>query len=567
MDAELAQLRKKHPEFEEWSRVYPDYRLAYTGGERFVAQAGMVAPFRYSDFVTSATQGLLSTVPGTYNTPVRRFLRQFEGEPTAVYNALWQRAEYVNYLAPAIDYCLAYLHATPPNIKPREGDETPDWFEGFSRNASGSGKGLLEMARDLLRESMLTQRSGWLIGRAASVMEQGAEDETQILSPYKAEEIWDWQHSESGELEWVVLHKERIERKFPSDRYRVETITYLDDQEWTTWEISADPETKKEVLTKVGEGVHGLGVVPFVMQRLPDGLFITDKLFRPCVGLFNQWVRLKNAMTLGCVLQPYVKSSRDNPASKIIGEGILLQLHPGREGEDGEDFGWKSPDVAPLKFIWDHYKEAVAELYRTIHQMSMAVDAKSVASIARSGASKTEDRKSTEIILKGFGAIQTDTLLRVLNMVSMVYGDNTVWTLDGFDNFDIQEPLEEATFQALAGTGGVESPTFKKAHQKRWVRIFLPNEDESTMQDIDSEIDDAVEADQARIEMQKEAADTITEAGAEAAQVAAKDGMKPGVMGQEQPMGKGMTGGPAQGPPNGAPTKPTAPFPPKKKAA
>lgn len=492
VDADLSQLRKRHPEHERWSRTWPDYRLAYRGGEEFIAAAGLVSPYRYdSQNSTGVAQTLM---PGLVNTPVRRFLRQFEGEPTAVYNALWQRSEYINYLSPAINYFLAYLHATPPVIRPKEGEEAPDWWGSFERNASGSGKGLLDMARDLLLESMLCRRAGWLIGRPASVVEQESGDESQILSPYKAEEIWDWQLSECGELEWVVLHKETLRREFPGDRYRVETITYLDAEEWTTWEITQDPESKQESLVKIGEGVHGLGRVPFVMQELPDGLWITDKLYAPQIGLFNQWVRLKNAMTLGCVMQPFVQTNEPGATSRIIGEGIMLHLRAGSEADKGEEFGWKSPDVTPLQFIWTHYKEAVAEMYRVIHQMSMAVDAKSVASIARSGTSKFEDRKSTEIILKGFGAIQTDTIIRTMSLVSEIYGDNTTWTLDGFDDFNVSEPMEDLTFLMTGLTAGIESPTFKKRAQQRAARLVLEKEDASTMATIDEEIDEAIDA-------------------------------------------------------------------------
>ena len=492
MDATLDQLRKKHPEYERWQNVWPNYRLAYTGGEEFIAQAGTVAPYRY-DGATITTTTALAQQFGVNATPLRRFLRQFEGEPNAVYNAIWQRAEYINYLSPALTYFLTWLFATPPIIRPREGDETPEWWSAFERNADGSGRGLLDFAKDSLLEALLCRRSGWMLGRADSVTEKLDTDDSVILTPYRAEEIYDWQKTDCGELEWVVLRKETLRREFPRDRVRIETVTYLDQEQWTSWEITQD-EKGGEELNKIGEGLHGLGRVPFVMTEIPPALWITDKLYSWQIGLFNQWTRLKNAMTLGCVLQPFIKSNEPTAASRIIGEGTLLQLRTGSGDEPGEEFGWTSPSVTPLEFIWSHYKEAVAEGYRIIHQMAMAVDAKSVASIARSGASKHEDRKSTEVILKGFGQIEADTLRRTVNLLSKVYGDGTVWTLDGFDNFNVSDPMEELTFLVTGLSSGIESATYKRRVQQKIARTVLDHEDESTMEAVDREIEEAVEA-------------------------------------------------------------------------
>ena len=182
MTPTLSQLRQLNPKHERWKYVYANYRLAYIGGNEFLAAAGTEATYRYDSALTASQAQTLGGV--TYNTPRRRFLRQFEGEPTAVYNALWDRAEYINYLSPAINYFLSLLFSIPPIIRPREGEDTPDWFEPFMRNANGSGKGLFEVARELMLEAQLCQRSGWMIGRPESVGEQGKDDESLILSLY-----------------------------------------------------------------------------------------------------------------------------------------------------------------------------------------------------------------------------------------------------------------------------------------------------------------------------------------------------------------------------------------------
>ena len=350
-------------------------------------------------------------------------------------------------------------------------------------------------------------------------------------------------------------------------RRRIQTYTLLNRDEWKTWEVTQD-EQGQDALTPIGESRHGLGNVPFVMMELPHGLWITDRLYAWQVGLFNQWTRLKNAMTLGCVLQPAMTTNEPGNAAaqRIIGEGIMLTLRAGdATGGGKEDFGWKSPDVSPLKFIWDFFKEAVAEGYRIIQQMSGAVDAKSVASIARSGASKAEDRRSTEVITKGLGAIMATALVQTCDLISEIKGDKSKHTLDGFDNFTQSEPMDEATFLMLGTTAGIESTTFKKRLQQKLARTFLDKEDESTRETIDDEIDASADAAQ-------QAQEEMDAAKLDAVKNAAEEGMKPGVMGQDQDPAQGgnpFAKGPAPSagkvpPPSPGAKKP--PFPPKKAA-
>lgn len=486
MDATLDQLRKRHPEHEQWKAVWPDYRLAYKGGYEFLTQAGTRSTWRYGGGEVDTAVRLLPAL----GSPRRRFLKQLEGEPESVYMAVWDRAEYVNYLGGMLNYFDSWLFTSEPIVQAREGDEKPEWWESFERDATGNRVGFFDFIKAQFLEALLCRRSGWMLGRQGSVAEQ-ADDEGVILTPFSAEEIWDWQCSETGELEWVVLGKSREARVFPDERRRVETITYLDRSEWSTWEVRYGDNT--ESADKIGEGTHGIGKVPFVMLEIPWGQWVTDKLYAWAMGLFNQWTRLRNAMLLGCIMQPYIETNetRESAASRIFGEGILLHLRA-QSGDNGaERFGWITPSTEPVKFIWEHFKEAVAEGYRIIHQMSMAVDAKAVASIARSGASKTEDRKATEVILKGFGSIVREAEMRTLALLSDVYGDGTVWTVDGYDDFSLAEPMDLIQMLSLGASFGIESPTYNKRLKRKVARIMLDGEDESTMGTVEKEIDDA----------------------------------------------------------------------------
>ena len=86
---------------------------------------------------------------------------------------------------------------------------------------------------------------------------------------------------------------------------------------------------------------------------------------------------------------------------------------------------WKTPDIGPLKHLADRLIQDRDEGYRIVHQMSLAVDSQAVGSIARSGASKVEDRRATEVILQGFGSYERQAFKDLCNLISIVHGDES----------------------------------------------------------------------------------------------------------------------------------------------
>lgn len=237
--------------------------------------------------------------------------------------------------------------------------------------------------------------------------------------------------------------------------------------------------------------MHGLGVVPFVQIEIPPGMWIANKLASWQVDLFNKVNMLSYAQLMGCFLQPYIKSPEDGASNRIFGEGVLLHLRSTERGE--EDFGWKSPDVGPLEHLWDQIKEMRDEGYRISHQMALAVDATAINAVGRSGASKVEDRRSTEIILGGYGAFVRDAIVRTANIISLIVGDEVKWQCDGFDNFDVSSLNEELQNAGLVDSLGIPSPTFEKKLKTQIAYRLLEREDEQTRDDVAKEIEEAID--------------------------------------------------------------------------
>ncbi len=386
-----------------------------------------------------------------------------------------------------------------------ERPEVPDWFAAFMENANGSGITYLDMAKDIFGDVLILRRAGWLIGQPdANIGAQagpddndGDEDPPVTLTAYNASEILDWQEDERGELQWILLTKKQTRRDFPDTRRQVEIRTYVDQDSWGAWEIVAATQNSKETANLIGTGKHGLGCVPFEWLTVPEGLWAMNKLFAWQIDLFNAMSMLTYSTQMACFLQPFIKSNEgsESATNRILGEGIMLSLRAGDQTRESEEFGWAVPDVSPLEFQAKRLTEQRDEGYRIAHQMSLAVDSQAIGAIARSGTSKIEDRKATEIILAAFGGYLRAFLIRTLNKISRILGDDTKWTIDGYDNFEVSSMEEELQTASLAATFDIQSPTFKAELQKQIATgRILGHIDEVVKTQIRNEIDDAVSA-------------------------------------------------------------------------
>ena len=470
-------LSARHPLYSEWQNAWADYRLLYRGGLEFLRAAG----------ATTSGHGPSTSSPmmAQSRTALRRFLYQLDGEPNEKYVLRWNRAHYEGYLPAIVDYFVAWLFSSPPIIRPQDSAEIPEWWPAFAADCTGAGVSLLDFVRERFLDALIVQRSGWLIRKS--------DDGLPVLAAYNAEDILDWQRDDQGELEWVLLRSCEAKRAFPAERVETETYTYVDRQQWRTWQMNGDGKEQPKTLEVLDGNVHGLGVVPFVQIEIPFGMWIANKLASWQVDLFNKVNMLSYAQLMGCFLQPYIKSVDEHASNRIFGEGVLLHLRAGSAGQEGEDFGWKSPDVGPLEHLWGQIKEMRDEGYRISHQMALAVDATAINAVGRSGASKVEDRRSTEIILGGYGAFVRDGITRTADIVSLIVGDDTKWTCDGFDNFDVSSLSEELQTAALADSLGIPSPTFEKKLKTQIAFRLLDREDEQTRNDVRDEIDEAVD--------------------------------------------------------------------------
>lgn len=497
----MEELNKVHPEREFWYPLTLNYRLQYRGGEEFLRAAGQTTSTRATG-AQAQTSPIIDLM--TARNRRRRFLFQLEGEPDTKYVSRWERAYYIGYIGAIIDYFRHWLFSQPPDIRPADSADQPDWFPAFTANADGAGNSLLDFAKDVFGDVLQVRKCGWLIGHPSdsigakvdskSIGGQNINAPPVVLTHYPFEDMLDWQEDDSGELDWVLLKKEQKKRQFPYDRRKVEIRTYVDRQRWACWEVAREAQGQEgngqDTVTFLGSGSHGLGRVPFVVLEVPFGLWVANKLSSWQTGLFNQMSMLDYAQLMSCFLQPALTTPTPGETNHIYGESMMLELRAGSEGRSDEKFEWIAPDTAPLEFSSKRILEQRDEGYRIVHQMSLAVDSQAVGAIARSGASKIEDRRAAEVILCAFGGYVRNALIRTLNMVSDIVGDGVTWTCDGFDNFQVSSLEEELQTAALVSTFGFWSKTAEgELHKQIETGRVLAHIDEKTKNTIREEID------------------------------------------------------------------------------
>lgn len=498
-------LSAKNPERDRWEASWSNYRLIYRGGEDFLRVAGETSNVLRAG--TTAQQFALGA-PYAKHKP-RRFLHQLQGEPDDKYVNRLERCYYINYVGAIVDYFRHYLFALAPVIRPEETEEPPDWWTEFYEDCTGGGIALLDFVKEVFLDALIGRRAGWLIGKPAEAvgeLTQGEAEEMGVagvaLTPYAAWDICDWQRNANGELDWVTLEKKDDQREFPLERVEVQTYTYVDRQRWRSWQAYGSEQR----LQVIGEGEHGLGEVPFVELEIPPGLWVLDKLASWQIDLFNKTSMLSYGELLSCFLQPFIKSNDPNATTRVFSEGVLLQLRAGTDKDQPEDFGWKVPDIAPLEYTAKSIREQRDEGYRLVHQMSLAVDSQSIGAIARSGVSKIEDRRATEIILAGYGAYVRKALIRTANLISRIHGDDMTWQCAGYDNFQVSSLDEDLQVMGLAKSMAIKSRTFNETLDGQIATgTILRRVDENTRTKILEELKDAYD----QQDMQEEAAQTF----------------------------------------------------------
>lgn len=457
----MPNINQEHPDYTENRAVWRTYKHLYAGG---------------IDFQRHATEYL-----------VRR-----NKEPAEVYAERLSRVFYENYTGSIIDWFAATLMTREPIIQFEGTNERGiSFFDSLIRNCDLKGTTLPEFFRRRLGETLIYGRTYIAVDfpRIDRPVQSRADEDASgksraYLTEYLPEDVINWNHDDSGQLEWIVIRTSQLVPASPdSGQWKRESRwLYYDKENYRVYREAVTAGKLGSEPVVVHEGRHGLAAqhrVPVFEMRISDGLWIMNKAALLQLEHFNKSNALSWALTMGLFATPVVYSDRN--WNQIVGDSYYIQLGP------NDRFGWTEPEGHVYQIAADNLVRLKDEIYRVCYQMNQAAGGQS--SHMQSGISKQRDFGVTQEILKNYGDVVKDSMRTVLEAICAARQDGLLIDVSGLDEFDISDFSTELDDAKKLLDLGIESPTFRKQLFKRVALKYLCDVRQDVKNTIAAEIE------------------------------------------------------------------------------
>ena len=361
---------------------------------------------------------------------LKRLFPQHTAEDPEIYSERRARAGYTNYAGATVDYVVAGLMADPvkPEVKGADASFWEGWVEDLSA-PRGKAMSLSELLACHVRNALLFKSAWTLVDlpdvgpelEPRSLGEQEAAGALNVYAkPIDPRCVMDWEQSDDGELEWVLLRFRDVRRSsLMRPRVRVVERFYLyTPGDWTLFLVEYDdPELCKEYRITPEKGYekpgddalidgkssrHTIGRVPLIHTEIKDGLWMMNKIHSLAKRHFNRenahdWALLK---ALFPVLYEFLGPEIPGIDSPVPEQ----QQDPDRAVKQPRGIGYiqtRGADddaryVGPETSAFDHALEALKalrdELHRVVYQLALATE-NSKASVLRSGGLRDRDAR------------------------------------------------------------------------------------------------------------------------------------------------------------------------------
>jgi hypothetical protein len=452
---------REHPEYTAKKAMWRRYKDLYAGGEQFKANAA-------------------------------EYLVKRHREPLDVYYERLYRVFYENYIGSIVDWYGATLFRREPILSFQGPNESAKaFYSEFVEDCDLRGSCLSDFFRRVLVEALVCGTAYVLVEfpRAKVPAANRAEEEAlgqarAYLVEYGPEEVINWSHDDTGNLDWIVLRTSSLRQSEQGRGAWVKETKwiYFDKAEFKTYRrVEGQRETGRPQLADQGpHSLAGLGKVPVFQFRISDGLWLTNKAASLQLEHFNKSNALAWALTMGLFASPVVYSDRE--WNQIVGDSYYIQLGP----EDR--FGWTEPEGHVYQIATENLNRLKDEIYRVCYLLTQAGG--SLGSGApQSGLSKQRDFTITQEVLRAYGDAVKDMMKRVLRAIEAARQDGITIDVSGLDEFDIGDfssELEDAV--KLLGLG-IGSKTLKKQVLRKLALKYLCDIRQETKDQIVSELD------------------------------------------------------------------------------
>jgi hypothetical protein len=478
-------------------KLWEKIRLLYTGGEEIIANAN-------------------------------QFMPKIAYETTTAYQQRLREASYVNYFSSIVDRFasdlfskeLALVPAADSTDQSTPGDQPRDnFYSTFAANADLKNNKLATVLKDIFLDGVIYGKGFIGLDFPSSDYQPTSLAEEEALGTDRAyafkipiDEVLDYEKDSQGNFTWCILKREFQTRSSPTDARDTKTIQF---KVWTksnsqvSWQLfetkcklNEEPRNTDEV-PLVSEGTVSFRQIPIIELDMPEGLWIGNKIGTLCADHFRLLSSLRHAENRSLHAVPYYKKGPEIDAS---GDMSDTKADPNRHlsvaatfASKGflviaadEELGFLEPSGKAYEIANTQMKELVDEIHRITHQLASSVTNTSKA-LGRSGMSKMQDNKATEVVLDCYGSLVKDFAKKIYQSISEARQERIVWQalgLDSYETLDKEEIINEAVSAAQIN---IQSPTFKKLHQYKLAIAFLPNASPETLLTIKEEIDESID--------------------------------------------------------------------------
>jgi hypothetical protein len=296
---------------------------------------------------------------------------------------------------------------------------------------------------------------------------------------YGPEEVINWNFSQTGGLEWIVLRTSCLQQSQVTDaKWESETRWIYYDRENFQIFRQAGESSPIQPIDQGRHALASLGRVPVFQIKVTEGLWLMNKSALLQLEHFNKSNALAWALTMGLFATPVIYSDRE--WNQIVGESYYIQMGP------NDRFGWAEPEGKVYQIAADNLDVLKDEIYRTCYLMSQAGDS---GSARQSALSKQLDFSTTEEVLRAYGAAVRETLRQILWAVAAARQDGVTIDVVGMDEFDINDLGTELGDAKLLLDLGIGSETLKKQVFKKLALKYLSDERQEIKNRVAEEIE------------------------------------------------------------------------------
>ncbi len=432
-----------------------------------------------------------------------KFLPQNPVEPQDVYYQRAAQAHYTSYMGSIINLYVGWLFTGSFSVnaydKTTQAPVVTDEFYTEFHEDVGNETSLSSFVEDRFRAALTNHKSYWLIQRPSNdgvAPETAAEYDARglgraSLTAIERHEVYDWQHDESGQFEWVILHTcYDVRESWAADRsLTVETWRVYDRENVFTYQYTYKKGQRTHdanfEVAQLGSAVpHGFKRVPVVCLHIPRELTIGEQVYAPQLEHF----RLDNALSWlirrTCYAQPLF-NIEDGERPPTMGAGYAIVLGP------NDKMGWTSPPVAPFDILQKTIDAKRDEIYRVVQQLAQSVS-NNAETVGRSAASKEIDSASTRIMLNAYGVLVSKPIEETYEIISEARGEYSYeWSVDGFSGYDTATVGTLLANAHSARALGIPSTALHKELCTKVALAMLPEADQRIKDTIRQEISDS----------------------------------------------------------------------------